>query len=66
MRGVWRTGGGHWLRGGSGKRLEEVSSGRPQSLRYQRRPVDDCSPGQRGMTEDGGTRSGTVHCESDC
>ena len=25
--------------------MGEVSPGRPQSFRYQRRPVDDCSPG---------------------
>ena len=30
---------------GSGKSVDEVSPGRPQSFRFQRRPVNDCSPG---------------------
>ena len=51
--------------GGAGKRVDEVSSGRPQSFRYQRRPVDDCNLGRVGMTQDGGTRGGTFHGEMD-
>ena len=44
------------------KIMDGVSPGRPQSFRYQRRPVvDDCSPGQGGMAQDGGTRGGTFH-----
>ena len=39
--------------------------GRPLSFRYQRRPVDDCSPGRGGMAQDGGTRGETFHCEMD-
>ena len=39
--------------------------GRSQSFRYQRRPVDDCSPGRRGIAQDGGTRGGTFHGEID-
>ena len=39
---------------------------RPQSFRYQRRPVDDCSPGRGGMAKDDGTRGGTFHVEMDC
>ena len=45
VRDVRRAGGGCGLRGGAGKRVDGVSPGRPQSFRYQRRPVDDCSPG---------------------
>ena len=41
--------------------LDEV----PQSLRHQRWPVDDCSPGRGGMAQDGGTRDGTFHGEID-
>ena len=33
---------------GQGKRVDGVFPGRPQSFRHQRRPVDDCSPGERG------------------
>ena len=39
--------------------------GRPQNVRYQRRPVDDRSPGRGGMTQDGGTRGGTFCGEMD-
>ena len=28
--------------------MDGVSPGRPQSSRYQRRPMNDCSPGQGG------------------
>ena len=61
MRDVRRTGGGCGLRGGAGKRVDELFPGRPQSFRYQRRPVDDCSPGRGGMVQDGGTRGETFH-----
>ena len=44
--------GGRDLRGrggeGAKQRVNGVLPGRPQSFRYQRRPVDDCSPGQGG------------------
>ena len=33
---------------------------RPQSFRYQRRSVNDCSPGRGGMAQDGGTRGGSL------
>ena len=65
VRDVRRIGGGCGLRGGAGERVVEVSAGRPQSLRHQRRPVDDCSPVQGGMTQDGGTMGGTFHREID-
>ena len=65
MRDVRRNGGGRGLRGGPGIRVDEVFPGRPQSFRYQRRPVDDCSPGLGGMAQDGGTRGGTFHGEID-
>ena len=45
--------------------MDGVFPGRPQSFGYQRRPVDDCSPGRGGMAQDGGTRSGTFHGEVD-
>ena len=68
MRDVRRNGGGSGCvgGGGAGKRVDEVNLGRPQSFRHQRRPVDDCSPGRGGMTQNGGTRGGTFHGEMDC
>ena len=42
--------------GGAGKRVDGVFPGRPQSFRYQRRPVDDCSSGRERMAQYGGTR----------
>ena len=45
------------LRRGAGKRVGAVFSGRPQSFRHQHRPVDDCSPGQEEMAQDGGART---------
>ena len=65
VRHVRRIGGGRGLHGGPGKRVDGVFPGRPQSFRHQRRPVDDCSPGQGGMAQDGGTRGGTFHGEID-
>ena len=55
----------HRLRGGAGKIVNWVFPGRPQRFRHQRRPVDDCSPGRRGMAQDNGTRGGTFHGEMD-
>ena len=40
-------------------------SGRSQSFRNQRRPVDDCSLGRGGMSQGSGTRDGTFHGEMD-
>ena len=34
-----------------------------RSLRHQRRPVDDCSPGRGGKAQNGGSRGGTYHGE---
>ena len=65
VRDVRRIDGEHGLCGGSGKRVEGVSPGRPQSFRYQRRQVNDCSPGRGGVAQDGGTRGGTFHGEID-
>ena len=59
------TGGERGLRWGRGKILDGVFPGRSQSFRYQRRPVDDCSPGRGGMAKDGGTRGRTFHGEMD-
>ena len=56
MPGVRRTDGAGRGCGGVGKRVDGVSPGRPQSFRYQRRPLDDCSLGRAGMMQDGGTR----------
>ena len=65
MRDVRRIGGGRGLCGEGGKRMDGVFLGRPQSFRHQRRPVDNCSPGQGGMAQNGGTRGGTFHGETD-
>ena len=48
VRDVRRISGGRGLRGGPGKRVDKVLSGRPQSFRHQRRPVNDCSSPGRG------------------
>ena len=56
-------GGGGLL--GPGKRVDVALPGRPQSFRYQRRPVGDCSPERGGMAQDGATRGGTFHGEMD-
>ena len=61
MRDVRRIGGGRGLRGGTGKRVDAVFPGRPQSLRYQRRPVGDGSAGRGGMMRDSGTSGRTFH-----
>ena len=59
MRDVRRIG------GGSGKRMNVVFPGRPQSFRHQHRPVDGFSPGRGGMAQDGGIRGGMFHGEMD-
>ena len=59
MRDVRINGGGRGLCGGPGKRVDGGFLGRPQSFRHQRRPVDDCSPGRGGMTQNG--KQGTEH-----
>ena len=61
VRDVRRNGGGRGLCGRPRKRVDGVFPGRPQSFRHQRRPVDDCSPGQGGMVQNGRTRGGTFH-----
>ena len=45
--------------------MNGVSPGRPQSFRYRRRAVDDCSPGRGRMAQDGGIRGGAFHSEID-
>ena len=67
VRDVHRNGGEQGPRGGPGKRVDGVFPGRPQSFRHQRQPVDDCSPGQGGMAQNGRIRGGTFcgkmdHC----
>ena len=57
MRDVRRNGGRRGLCGGPGKRVDGVFPGRLQSFRHQRRPVDDCTPGQGGMAQNGRTRA---------
>ena len=49
VRAVRRIGGGRGIREEAGKRVDGVFPGRPQSFRYQLRPVDECSPGLGGM-----------------
>ena len=56
---------GRGLCGGPGKGVDGVFSGRSQSFRHQRRPVDDCSPGRGGMVQNGRTRGGIFHGEMD-
>ena len=51
--------------GGQEKELMGCFLDDVKSVRYQRRPVDDCSPGRGGMGQDGGTRSGMFHGEMD-
>ena len=51
--------------GGAGKRVDGVSPGRSQSFRYQRRPLEDCSPGGWRMADDDGKRGGTFHGKMD-
>ena len=63
---VRRMGGGCALRRGTGKRVDGMFLGQPQNFRYQRRPVDDCSPGQGGMAQGGGTRGGAFQGEMGC
>ena len=63
--GVRRDDEGRGLCRGPGKRVDGVFPGRSQSFRHQRRPVDDCSPGRGGMTQNGRTRGGTFHGEMD-
>ena len=65
VRDVRGIGGGRGLRGRERKRVGGVFLGRLQSFRHQRRPVDDCSPGRGEMAQDGGTRGGAFHGESD-
>ena len=65
MRHVRRNGGGHGLCGGAGKRVDGVFAGRPQSSRHQPRPVDDCSPGRRGMAQNSITKGGTFRGKMD-
>ena len=65
MRDVRRIGGGRGLRGGAGQRVNGVFPGRPESFRYQLRPVDDCSSGREGMVQDVRTGGGTFHGEMD-
>ena len=63
---VRRIGRGRGLCGEAGKvRVDGVFPGRSQSFRDRRRSVDDCSPGRRGMAQDGGTRGGMFRGESD-
>ena len=65
MRDVRRNGGGRGLCGGARQIVDGVFPGRSQRFRHQRRPVDSCSPGRRGMAQNGGTRGGTFHGEID-
>ena len=65
VRDVWRDGGGRGLCGGAGKRVDGVFPGRSQSFRHQRLPVDDCSPGQAEIAQNGRLRGGTFHGEMD-
>ena len=61
MRDVRRTSGGRGLRGGPGKIVGVISSGRPHNIWYRYRPMGKWSPGRGGMAQDGETRGGTFH-----
>ena len=51
---------------GGQEKYDRVLSGRPQSFRHQRQPVDDCcSPAREGMAQNSGTRAVTFHGEMD-
>ena len=65
VRDVRRIGGGRGLCGVPGKRVDELFPGRHQSVRHQRRPVDDCSLGRGEMEQDDRTRGGTFHGKMD-
>ena len=54
-----------WAAWGGGKRLDGMSPGRPQSFRYKRQPMDDCSPGRGGIAQDGRIRGDTFHGKTD-
>ena len=58
VRDVQRTEGGAKIR-------EWGVSWTTSEFRYQRRPVDDCSPRRGGMAQDGRTRGGTFRGEMD-
>ena len=73
VRDAWRTGRGRGLRERSGKKsrwgvswtTSELAvsmpiSRRPRKFRYQRRSVDDCSPGRGRMAQDSGTIKGRI------
>ena len=65
MCNVRRIGGRRRLRERPVKIVDKVFPGRPTSVRHQRRPVDECSPGRGGMAKKGETRVGTFHAEMD-
>ena len=65
MHDVRRIGGKRGLRRGPGKRVDGMLPGRPQSVRDQRRPVEDGSPGLGRVEKDGGTRGGTFNGKMD-
>ena len=57
------NGAAYCVEGENKRRVDGVFLGRLQSFRYQRRPVDDCSPGRGGMAQVGATRGGMFHGE---
>ena len=57
VRDVRRNVGGCGLCGGPGKIVHGIFPGRPQNVRYQRRPVNDCNPERVRMAQNGGTRA---------
>ena len=65
VRDVQRTDGRGLRWGVAKRRADGMFPGRFQSFRYQRRPVDDYSPGRGEVAQDCGTRGGTFHGEMD-
>ena len=65
-RGVDRIGGGSWAAWGTRKKSGWGVSWTTSELSvYQRRLVDDCSPGRGGMSQNGATRGGKFHSKMD-
>ena len=65
MRDVQTTCGGRGPCRGPGKRGDGAFPRRSQSFRHKRQPVDDCSPGRGGTTQNGIRRSGIFQGEMD-
>ena len=61
---IYGSNGKSIIRRGQGKEWKGFP-GPPQSFRYRRRPMADCSPGRGGMAQDDRTMGGAFHGEID-